>query len=171
MVGSKVIAFFTRYSSLAGQTSSSRSFHSIATPRKTTSRNSWNNLSAIQLSDRKLWLFGPVTQVWPTRVPRHRVGIPYQPKRKQLEETRPKIMRDPIVGLKVMAILTCYSSLADQTSSSSSFHSIATPRKTTSRNSCNNLSAIQLSNRKLWPLGPVTQVWLTRPPRRRVAIP
>jgi hypothetical protein len=52
---------------------------SIATPRKMASRKSCKNLSAIQRSDRKFWPFWPVTQVWPTRHPRHRVGIPYQP--------------------------------------------------------------------------------------------
>jgi hypothetical protein len=50
--------------------------------------------------------------------------------------------RDTTVGSKVMAILTRYSILTDQTSSSPSNDLIETPRKTASKNSCKNLSAI-----------------------------
>jgi len=57
-----------------------------------------------------------------------------------------------------MAILTCCSMLVDQTSSSSSSDSRVTPRKKAYRNSCKNLSAIRLSDPKLWPFWPVTQV-------------
>jgi hypothetical protein len=82
-----------------------------------------------------------------------------------------KFKRDPIVGSKAMAILTRYSSLAEQTSSSPSSHSIAIPRKTSYGNSCKKLSAIQRSDKKLWPFWPVTQVWQSRPPCHRVTIP
>jgi hypothetical protein len=47
-----------------------------------------------------------------------------------------KFERDPTVGSKVMAILTPYSSLGDQTSSSPNWDTISTPRKTASGNSC-----------------------------------
>jgi hypothetical protein len=39
---------------------------------------------------------------------------------------------DPMVGSKVIALLSRYSSVGDQTSLSPSSHSIATPRKTAS---------------------------------------
>ena len=48
-----------------------------------------------------------------------------------------------MVGSKVMAIFTCYAGLTDQTSSSLSSDSIATLRKTTSRNSSKKSKAIE----------------------------
>jgi hypothetical protein len=57
-----------------------------------------------------------------------------------------------------MAILSRYLSLADQTSSSPSCDSIATPRKTTYENLCINLSAIQRLDEELWLFWPVIQV-------------
>jgi hypothetical protein len=164
--------------------------------RKTASRNSCKNLKAIQRLDRKLWPFWPVSHVWSTRPPRHRVAIPEQPKGKRPPETRAKIWkrsngqiesyghfdqlvkssqpdllvtelrfhinpkengfrklvqkfkRDLTVWLKVMAILTRYSRLADHISTSPSSDYIETPRKTASGNSCKNLRAIQRSDRK-----------------------
>ena len=56
-----------------------------------------------------------------------------------------------------MALLSWYSSSTDQTSSSSSSHSIVRPRKTASGNPCKHLSAIQRSNQKLWPFWADTQ--------------
>ena len=69
-----------------------------------------------------------------------------------------------------MAILTLYSRLADQSSSSPSSDSINTSRKMTYGNSCKKKSAIQRSEQKLWPFLLVTQVWLTRAPCHGVAI-
>jgi hypothetical protein len=69
-----------------------------------------------------------------------------------------KFEGDFTVGSKVMAFLTRYSSLGDKTSSSPNWDSISTPRKIASGNSCKNLSAIQWSDRKLWPFWPVSQV-------------
>jgi len=57
--------------------------------------------------------------------------------------------RNPTVGSKVMVILTCYSSLADKTSSPPRSDSITTPRKMAYENSCKNLGAIKQSDRKL----------------------
>jgi hypothetical protein len=57
--------------------------------------------------------------------------------------------RDPIIGSKVMAILTRYSSLAGHTTSSPSSDSKATPRKTAYGNLSKNLKAIQWSDQKL----------------------
>jgi hypothetical protein len=54
-----------------------------------------------------------------------------------------------MVGSKVMALLTRYSSLADKTSPSPSTISTATPRKMAAGNSSKNLSVIQRSNQKL----------------------
>jgi len=70
-----------------------------------------------------------------------------------------------------MTLLTSYSRLADQTSSSSSRESKATLWKTASRNSCTQFSAIQRSYQKLGPFWPVSEVLPTRPSRHRVAIP
>jgi hypothetical protein len=123
-VGSKVMAILTPYSSLGHLTSSSQSWDSISTRRKTASGNSCK-----------------------------------------------KFKRDPTVGSKVFGIFTGHSSLADETSSSSSWDSITTLRETASGNSCKNLSAIHWSDRMLWPFDPLREVWPTRPPRRRVAIP
>jgi len=139
MVGSKVMAILTRYSILTDQTSSSPSNDSIETPRKTASTNSCNNLSAIQRSDQKLcqllksgWIDLVVTE--------------YRLHRNPKENGHRKLVqifkRDTMVGSKVMAILTRYSILTDQTSSSPSNDLIETPRKTASKNSCKNLSAI-----------------------------
>jgi len=63
--------------------------------------------------------------------------------------------RDPTVGSKGMVILSRYSSLAEQTSSSTSCDSKVTPRKTPFENSCKYLSAMQLSDPKLWPFWPL----------------
>ena len=125
----------TRYWSLAGQTSSSPSSDSIKTPMKKSSRNSWKNLRAISWSDRKLWPFWPVTQVWATRPPRHRIGIHINPKENSFRKLVQKFKCNPMVWSKVMAILTRFSSLADQTSTSSSSDYIETPRKTAFENS------------------------------------
>jgi len=70
-----------------------------------------------------------------------------------------------------MTLLTTYSRLADQTSSSSSRESKATLWKTASRNSCIHFSAIQRSYQKLWPFRPFSEVLPTGPSRHRVAIP
>ena len=70
-----------------------------------------------------------------------------------------------------MTLLTSYSRLADQTSSSSSRESKATLWKTASRNSCIQFSAIQRSYQKLWPFRSVSEVLPTGPSRHRVAIP
>jgi hypothetical protein len=58
--------------------------------------------------------------------------------------------RDPMVGSKVMAILTRYSSLTDETSSLPSSDSIVILRKSASENSCKNLSTIQRLDQRLW---------------------
>jgi hypothetical protein len=68
-----------------------------------------------------------------------------------LRKLMQKLERNPTVGSKVMAILTRYSSLADETSSSPSCDSIATPRKTASRKLSKNSSAIQWWDKTLWP--------------------
>ena len=70
-----------------------------------------------------------------------------------------------------MTLLTSYSRLADQTSSTSSRESKATLRKTASRNSCIHFSAIQRSYQKLWPFWPISEVLPTGPSSHRVAIP
>jgi hypothetical protein len=58
----------THYLNLADQTSSSLSNDYIKTPRKTAPENLSKHLCVIQLSDRKLLSFSPVTQVWPTNL-------------------------------------------------------------------------------------------------------
>jgi hypothetical protein len=98
---------------LADKTYWSPSSHSIATPRKTTSKNPSKNLSVIQRSDRKLLPLGADTQGWPTRRTRHQVAIPYVCQGKQLLETPVKFERDPTVESKVMALLSLYSSSPD----------------------------------------------------------
>jgi hypothetical protein len=72
------------------QTSSSLS-DCIAYPTKTASGNPCKNLSAIPLSDQKLWPFSADTLVRSTRHTRHRVGIPYIPHGKQPLENPVKI--------------------------------------------------------------------------------
>jgi len=213
------MAILTRYSSLVDQTSTSSSRDYIETPKKTASKNSCKHLRAIQRSDRKLWPFWPVTQVWPTRPLRHRVGIPYQPygkwppemsgkiwawsngrikcygyfnhllksgrpdllltelgfhinpKYKSFRKLVQKFEGDLTVGSKVTAILTRYADLADQTCSSMSSDSIATLRKTASKNSCQTLRVIQWSDRKVMAILTHSRVLPTRPPRHRVGIP
>jgi hypothetical protein len=70
------------------------------------------------------------------------------PKENSLRKLVQIFERGPTWGSKVMAILTRYSNLANQTSSSSSSDYIETLRKTTSKNSCKMLNAIQRSNKK-----------------------
>jgi hypothetical protein len=74
------------------------------------------------------------------------------PKANGLRKLVQNFERDPTVGSKVMAILTRYSFLTDQTSLLPSNDLIETPRKTASTNSCKNLRAIQRSDQKLCPL-------------------
>jgi hypothetical protein len=60
-----------------------------------------------------------------------------------------KIKHDPTVRSKVMALLTRYTSVDDQSSLSQISDFIATLRKTASENSCKNLSAIKRWDQKL----------------------
>jgi len=146
-IGSKVMAILTRYSSLADKTASSPCSHYIETPRKPTSGNSCKTLRVIQRSDRK--------SGWPDLLV-YELRFHSNPKENGLWKLMQKFKRDPTVGSKVMAILTLYSSIVDQTSSSPSWDSTSTQRKTTLGNSWKNFRAIQWSNRKLWPFLTVT---------------
>ena len=146
------------------QTSSSPSFDSIATPRKTASRNSCKNLWEIQRSDKKLWPFWPVTQICQQDLHVTKLWFHSNPKENSFRKLMQKFERDPTVRSKSMPNLCRYYIMANKTSSSLSFDFIATPRKTALRNTCKYLRAIQPSYQKLWPFWPVTQVWLTRPP-------
>jgi hypothetical protein len=87
-----------------------------------------------------------------------KLGFHINPKEKSFRKLVQILKHDPIVWSKVTAIVTRYSSLADETSSSSSNDYIETPRKTASENSCKNLRAIQWLDRKWWPFWPVTHV-------------
>jgi hypothetical protein len=100
-----------------------------------------------------------------------KLGFHINPKENSFRKLVQKLKRDPTVWSKVMAILTNYSSLAGQTSTSPTSDYTETLIKTFLENSCKTLSAIQWLDQKLWPFWPVTQVWLTRPPRHRFAIP
>jgi hypothetical protein len=165
-VGSKVMAILTRYTSLADQTSSSPCRDSISTIRKTALGNSGKTLSAIQWSDLKLWPFWFVTQVWLTIPPHRRLAITLKPYDNDLRKLVQKFEGDPTVKSKVMATLTYYSSLVEQTSSLPTCDSRSTPTKMAFGKSSKNLNAIQQSDRKFLPFWPVTQVWPTRTPRR-----
>jgi len=136
MVGSKVMALLSRYSSLIDLTSSSLNSNSIATPRKMTSGNYCKHLNAIQWSDQKLWPFWAVILVWP-------------------DQTSLSPSSDSIVTQRKIAFRNSYKTISaiqqsykklwpflaimlvwpDQTSLSLISDSIATPRKTTSGNS------------------------------------
>jgi hypothetical protein len=135
-VGSKVMAILTCYSSLTNQTSSSSpSCDSIATPRKTASGNSCKILSAIQHADLNLWPFCAVTQFWQPDLLVTELWFHINPKENSFRKLVQKFKFHPMVWSKVMAILTRFSSLADQTSMSSSSDYIETPRKTAFENS------------------------------------
>jgi hypothetical protein len=71
------------------------------------------------------------------------LGFHINPKEKSFMKLVQIFEGDPTVGSKVMAILTRYTSLADQTSSSPCRDSISTLRKTALGNSGKTLSAIQ----------------------------
>jgi len=135
--------FKSLLSILPNRTSKAPSRESIATLRETASRNSCTNLSAFQRSDQKLWPFWVVTQVWPSRPPRQWVAIPKQPQGKHPSKTHANIWAPCNCRIQSYGHFDRYSSLAKQTSSSSSCHSIAIPREMAYGNSCNNLSTIQ----------------------------
>jgi hypothetical protein len=73
-----------------------------------------------------------------------------KPKENGIRKLVQKFEGDPTAGSKVKSILTSYSSLAEETSSSPSSESKATVRKLASGNACKNLSAIQRSDQKFW---------------------
>jgi len=129
------------------------------------------NLSAIPRSDKKLWPFSADTVVWSTSHPRHRVGIPYLPHGKQPLETPVKIQAWSNGRIKCYDPFEPIHKVGDQTSSSLNCDSIAYPTKTSSGNPCKNLSAIPLSDQKLWPFSGDALVRSTRHPRHRVGIP
>ena len=97
------------------KTSSSTSRDSIGSPRKRASGNYYKYLSVIKQSDQKLWPFSVVILVWfhktSSSSSRESIGSP----RKRATENYCKLFEsDPTVGLKVMALLSCYSDLARQ---------------------------------------------------------
>jgi len=114
------MAISTRYSSLADQITSSPSSHYIETPRKTASGNSCKRLRVIQRSDRK---FGrPDLLIFEER-------FHSNTKENGLQKLLQKFRGDQTIGSKVIIILSRYSSLAAQMSSSPRHDSKATPRK------------------------------------------
>jgi len=142
------MAILTLNSSLAEQTSSSPSWDSISIPRKTASGNSCKTWSAIQGFDRKLWLFYPLLKYgWPDLLVTE-LGFHVNPKENDLQKLVQIFEHDPTIGSIFFAILTRFSSLCDQTSLSLSWDSISIPRKTASKNSCKNSSAIQWWDQK-----------------------
>ena len=66
--------------------------------------------------------------------------------------------RNPTVRSKVMVFLSRYSGLAPRDLLSPSSDSMDPFRKTTFKNSCKNLSAIQRSDQLLWPFWAITLV-------------
>jgi hypothetical protein len=103
-VGLKVMTVLTRYKSLADETSLSPNWDSISTPRKKCSEIQANILSRYSsLADQ--------TSLTPS-------SDYIQTARKTASGNSCKnFEKDPMVGSKVIAILTPYSSLGDQTSS------------------------------------------------------
>jgi len=177
------MAILTLNSSLAEQTSSSPSWDSISIPRKTASGNSCKTWSAIQGFDRKLWLFYPLLKYgWPDLLVTE-LGFHVNPKENDLQKLVQIFEHDPTIGSNFFAILTRFSSLCDQTSLSLSWDSISIPRKTASKNSCKNSSAIQWWDQKVMGIltryssladktsTSPTHVWQTKPPRQWLAIP
>ena len=70
------------------------------------------------------------------------LGFHMNPKENGFRKLVQNFKRDLMVWTKTMTILTRYESLADKTSTSPSWDSISTPRKTASGNSCETLSPI-----------------------------
>jgi hypothetical protein len=75
--------------------------------------NATKNFGAIQLSDKNLSSFWDVTQVWLAWPSHHQVGIPQQSQGKRPPYIRVKIQKQSKIRIKVMALLSRYSSLAD----------------------------------------------------------
>jgi len=106
------------------------------------------------------------------------LGFHVNPKENGLQKLVQIFERDPTIGLKFFAILTRFSSLCDQTSLSPTWDSISIPRKTASKNSCKNSSAIQWWDQKVMAIltryssladktsTSPTHVWQTKPPRQ-----
>jgi hypothetical protein len=127
---------------------SSRNFST--TPRKTTSRNSCKNLSTMQRSDQGLRTSRAATLVWFLVWPVQTLGVsssnfsatPW----KTASINSYKFEHDPTVGSGVTYLLSRYScvvlGLPDQMVLVSSGNFSATPWRTTSRNSCKNLSTM-----------------------------
>jgi hypothetical protein len=69
-------------------------------------------------------------------------------------------MRNPTVGSKVIALLSCVILIMrDKTSSSLSRDSICSTRKRAFGNYCKDLRAIQRSDKKLWRFSAVITIW------------
>jgi hypothetical protein len=105
-----------------------------------------------------------------TRHPCHRVAIPKLPQAKLPLVTLVKIWARCNGRINNYGTFERYSSTGDQTSSSPSSHSFATPRKTAYGNPCKRLSAIQRSDQKLWCFWADTPLRVTRYRRHRVVI-
>jgi len=177
------MAILTLNSSLAEQTSSSPSWDSISIPRKTASGNSCKTLSATKGLIESYGYFNPLLKYgWPDLLVTE-LGFHVNPKENGLQKLVQIFERDPTIGLKFFAILTRFSSLCDQTSLSPTWDSISIPRKTASKNSCKNSSAIQWWDQKVMVIltryssladktsTSPTHVWQTKPPRQWLAIP
>jgi hypothetical protein len=120
MVESKVMAIFNRYLSLADQTSSSPCSDYIENLRKTTVIKFWalsNGCIKIYGNFNPLLKFGWL-DLLVTMVQFHS-----NPKENGFQKLVQNIKRDPMVGSKVMSILTPYLSLVAKTSSSPSWDS------------------------------------------------
>jgi hypothetical protein len=168
-VGSKNLALLTLYSSLADQSSLSRSSDTKSILRKTTSENSCKNLSADQtVGSQIMTLYSRLADKSFSSLSSDSINTR---RNTTYEKSCKNIKRDPTVGLKLMALLTRYSSFAD----GAPCHEVAIPNlpqgKQHPETRVKQLSAIKRWDQKLWPFWPVTQVLPTRDPRLQVAIP
>src|SRR4030065_531108 len=138
------MALSTRYLGLADQSSSSLSSDCIATLRNTTYENSCTRIKRDPTVGAKFMAlcYGPFDPSLKCGLPELLV-LEYRYQIYPLENNIRKLVKnlehDQTVGSKVMALLTRYSSLANQSSSSLSSDCIATLRNTTYENSCKRI--------------------------------
>jgi len=151
------------------QTSSSPSIDSSSTPCKRACGNSSYSLTAIQRSDQSSGHFEPLLKPGATRPHHLRVSIPHQLHAKGHPENSIKslnvIQRS---DQNLWPFRTVTQAWRDQTSSSPSIDSSSTPSspsfdssstqcQRTSGNSSYSLTAIQRSDKKLWPFQTATK--------------
>jgi hypothetical protein len=140
----------------------------MATLRKTAFEKSCKKVSTSEWSNQKLWTFWAGTLVWSVVWPNQTLGVSSSdfiamPRKTASENSckNPSTIQRSNQKLWTSWADTLVRSVVwpDQTPLTSRSDFSASPRKTTSRNSCKNLSSIQRLDQELWTFWVCTLVW------------